>query len=94
MWIYAQHGGIVCINGVCEIRPQLNGANSELHVTGGTRPISLAVGSEDVIRARYQQIKDAIEAKPEDRPTHLDFTPKPVPYRFVETAGRSNCTSL
>ena len=74
MWIYTHHGGIVCIEGICEIRLQLNGANSEVHVIGAVRSIPLVAGTEDVVRARFQEIKDAIEADPADRPTHLDFS--------------------
>ena len=74
MWIYAHSGGIVCIEGICEIRQQLNGANSELHVVGAARPIPLAVGTEEAIKAKFQKIKESIEADPANRPTHLDFT--------------------
>ena len=74
MWIYTKHGSIVSVNGVCEIRLQLNGANSELHVLGLARPITLAVGTEESIKARFQQIKEAIEADPANQPTHIDFS--------------------
>ncbi|MDR3707399.1 MAG: hypothetical protein P4L33_03800 [Capsulimonadaceae bacterium] len=73
MWIYTRNS-IVLVSGVAEIKVQLNGANSDIHVMGPTRPITLAVGTETVILARFEEIKRAIEATPEDRPTHLDFS--------------------
>lgn len=74
MWIYTHHGSIVCIDGVCEIRLQLNGANSEIHVVGAVRSIAIGAGTEEAVKEMFQRIKDAIEAPPEGRPTHLDFS--------------------